>query len=105
MASGGKRRGGGERVLEGRHVIGLFMLMLLFSRLFPGLRRTTNMTPRRCDYPAWSLARDILPKSEVTPKPSSKQVVLRRDDGWHLKFEWEFITPAIPARRMTACLK
>jgi cell division septation protein DedD len=33
MASGGKR-GAGERVLEGRHVIGLFMLMLLFSGVF-----------------------------------------------------------------------
>ena len=35
MASGGKRGGGGgERVLESRHVIGLFMLMLLFSGVF-----------------------------------------------------------------------
>src|ERR1700676_152746 len=33
MASGG-RRGAGDRVLEGRHVIGLFMLMLLFSGIF-----------------------------------------------------------------------
>jgi cell division septation protein DedD len=34
MASAGKKRGAGERVLEGRHVIGLFMLMLLFSAVF-----------------------------------------------------------------------
>jgi cell division protein FtsN len=34
MASGGRKRGAGERVLEGRHVIGLFMLMLLFSAVF-----------------------------------------------------------------------
>jgi len=33
MASG-KRTGAGERVLEGRHVIGLFFLMLLFSGVF-----------------------------------------------------------------------
>lgn len=33
MASGGKR-GAGERVLESKHVIGLFLLMLLFSGLF-----------------------------------------------------------------------
>jgi cell division septation protein DedD len=33
MASGG-RRGAGERVLESRHVIGLFLLMLLFSGIF-----------------------------------------------------------------------
>jgi len=34
MASGGKLGGAGERVLESRHVIGLFMLMLLFSGVF-----------------------------------------------------------------------
>jgi len=33
MASGGKR-GAGERVLESKHVIGLFLLMLLFSAAF-----------------------------------------------------------------------
>jgi cell division septation protein DedD len=33
MASGGKR-GAGERVLESKHVIGLFLVMLLFSGLF-----------------------------------------------------------------------
>ncbi|MDQ1410319.1 MAG: DedD protein [Acidobacteriaceae bacterium] len=30
----GKRRGAGERVLESRHVIGLFLLMLVFSAVF-----------------------------------------------------------------------
>jgi cell division septation protein DedD len=34
MVSGGKRGSAGERVLESRHVIGLFMLMLLFSGVF-----------------------------------------------------------------------
>src|SRR5437899_12477516 len=34
MASGGRRGGAGERVLESKHVIGLFMLMLLFSGVF-----------------------------------------------------------------------
>lgn len=34
MASGGRRGGAGDRVLEGRHVIGLFFLMLLFSGVF-----------------------------------------------------------------------
>lgn len=34
MAVGGKRGGAGERVLEGRHVIGLFLIMLVFSGLF-----------------------------------------------------------------------
>ena len=34
MASARKRGDSGERVLEGRHVIGLFVLMLLFSGVF-----------------------------------------------------------------------
>src|SRR5215472_277183 len=33
MASGGKR-GAGDRVLESKHVIGLFLLMLVFSGVF-----------------------------------------------------------------------
>ena len=32
--SSSKRSSAGERVLEGRHVIGLFFLMLLFSGVF-----------------------------------------------------------------------
>jgi DedD protein len=34
MAAGGKKRGAGDRVLESRHVIGLFLLMLVFSAVF-----------------------------------------------------------------------
>jgi cell division septation protein DedD len=34
MASSGRRGGAGERVLESKHVIGLFMLMLVFSGVF-----------------------------------------------------------------------
>src|SRR5258707_3817783 len=34
MAAGGRRASVGDRVLEGRHVIGLFFLMLLFSGVF-----------------------------------------------------------------------
>src|SRR5271156_4368593 len=34
MASRGNRGGAGDRVLESRHVIGLFMLMLVFSGVF-----------------------------------------------------------------------
>src|SRR5713101_1916296 len=34
MASSRKNSGGGERIVEGRHVIGLFVLMLVFSGVF-----------------------------------------------------------------------
>jgi DedD protein len=75
MASGGKRGSAGERVLEGRHVIGLFMLMLLFSGLFFTLgyvmgrdgqvRASTNLHDFRDSA--------VLPKPEVVPRPSSKK--------------------------------
>ncbi|MGB2589993.1 MAG: SPOR domain-containing protein [Candidatus Acidiferrum sp.] len=78
MASGGKRGSAGERVLEGRHVIGLFMLMLLFSGLFFTLgfemgrnqydgqvRAATNLRGVPDD--------EVQPKPEVAPKPSKKK--------------------------------
>src|SRR6202795_3365353 len=34
MAAAGKKRSAGDRVLESRHVIGLFLLMLVFSAIF-----------------------------------------------------------------------
>jgi DedD protein len=78
MASGGKRGGAGERVLEGRHVIGLFMLMLLFSGLFFTLgfvmgrnqydgqvRASTNLR----DVPG----AEVLPKTDVAVKSARKK--------------------------------
>jgi DedD protein len=97
MASGGKRRGGGERVLEGRHVIGLFMLMLLFSGLFFTLgyvmgRDQYDGQVRAATNLRGSPDRDILPKSEVTPKPWSKKAApeAQTDAVAPSKSEWEF---------------
>jgi len=81
-------------VLEGRHVIGLFMLMLLFSGLFFTLgyvmgrdgqvRASTN--PR--DFPE----RDVLPKPEVAPKPSNKKPApeSQAETPAPAKSDWEF---------------
>jgi DedD protein len=75
MASRGNRGGGGDRVLESRHVIGLFMLMLLFSGVFFALgyvmgrnqydgqvRAATN--PRATPTPDYgpSSKPDVIPK-------------------------------------------
>lgn len=71
MASG--RRSAGERVLEGKHVIGLFLLMLVFSGVFftlgyvmgrnqyDGQVRAESTNPRRGE-PAY------MPKNEAAPK-------------------------------------
>ena len=97
MASGRKRGGGGERVLEGRHVIGLFMLMLLFSGLFFTLgyvmgRDQYDGQVRAATNLRGSPDRDILPKSEIAPKPSSKKAALEAstDAAAPSNADWEF---------------
>jgi len=73
MAAGGKRGGGGERILESKHVIMLFMVMLLFSGAFFTLgyvmgrdqlegqvRAATN--PRSMPDPSVSPKRDVAAK-------------------------------------------
>jgi SPOR domain len=97
MASAGKRGGGGERVLEGRHVIGLFMLMLLFSGLF----FTLGYVMGRDQYDGQVRAatnlrglpqRDVQPKTEVVPKPSTKKSIPepQTDAAAPASSEWEF---------------
>ena len=97
MASGRKRGGGGERVLEGRHVIGLFMLMLLFSGLFFTLgyvmgRDQYDGQVRAATNLRGSPDREILPKSEVAPKPSSKKAAPEAptDATAPSNADWEF---------------
>jgi DedD protein len=78
MASGGKRGSAGERVLEGRHVIGLFMLMLLFSGVFFTLGYVMGRNQYDGQVRAATNLRGFpdstaLPKPEVTPKPSNRK--------------------------------
>src|SRR5258708_24095779 len=81
MASGG-RRGVGERVLESGHVIGLFLLMLVFSGLFfavgyvmgcnryAGQVRAANKGMGIFE-PVLSAKPDVAPKKTVTPVKDS----------------------------------
>jgi DedD protein len=86
MASRGNRGGGGDRVLESRHVIGLFLLMLVFSGVFfalgyvmgrnqyDGQVRAEN-APRATPDPVYAAKSDLAPRhsknSQSTPNPVS----------------------------------
>jgi DedD protein len=75
MASRGNRGGGGDRVLESRHVIGLFMLMLVFSGVFFALgyvmgRNQYDGQVRAASNPRATVDPIVSPKSEVAPKHS-----------------------------------
>jgi cell division septation protein DedD len=74
MASGGKR-GAGERVLESKHVIGLFLLMLLFSGVFFTLgyvmgRNQYDMQVRAASNAANHAEAVYMPK--IDPAPPKK---------------------------------
>src|SRR5229473_3290754 len=81
MASGGRRGGAGERVLESRHVIGLFMLMLLFSGVFFTLgyvmgRNQYDGQVRAASNPRTLRPAPVAPKSDPSAKRSNNA---RRD--------------------------
>jgi septal ring-binding cell division protein DamX len=77
MASGSRRGGAGERVLESRHVIGLFMLMLLFSGVFFTLgyvmgRNQYDGQVRAASNPRTLQPTPVAPKSEPVAKRSNE---------------------------------
>src|ERR1700722_11671031 len=79
MASGGKRGSAGERVLEGRHVIGLFMLMLLFSGVFFTLGYVMGRNQYDGQVRAASNPRTLLP-APVAIKPDRTNSAVKRSN-------------------------
>jgi cell division septation protein DedD len=97
MASGGKRGSAGERVLEGRHVIGLFFLMLLFSGVFFTLgyvmgRNQYDGQVRAATSPRTSAAVAAAPKSDpaVKPSPGTASSAPTSDTAAPPSSDWEF---------------
>ncbi len=97
MASGGKRGGAGERVLESRHVIGLFMLMLLFSGVFFTLGYV--MGRNQIDSPVRAATdffmkpdKSVVPKAEASSKRANNPApaAAPTNTGAPPNSEWEF---------------
>jgi len=106
MASGGGKRGAGERVLEGKHVIGLFLIMLLFSGLFFTLGYV--MGRNQFDNPVRAAASGnfsrpepaVLPKADPAPKkaPAIFPNESASDPATSSNSEWEFYSNNKPAK-------
>jgi cell division septation protein DedD len=124
MASGGKRGGAGERVLEGRHVIGLFFLMLLFSGVFFTLgyvmgRNQYDGQVRAATSPRTPAAVDAARNSGPTVKssPGTASSTPTSDRAAPPSSDWEFyhtrdskpgenrLKPAPAAKTVTAAAK
>jgi cell division septation protein DedD len=97
MASGGKRGGAGERVLESRHVIGLFMLMLLFSGVFFTLgyvmgRNQYDGQVRAATDLHGKPVNPVLPKPEPVSKHGNSGAVSEKptDNAAPPNSDWEF---------------
>jgi cell division septation protein DedD len=78
MASRGNRGGTGDRVLESRHVIGLFLLMLVFSGVFFALgyvmgRNQYDGQVRAAGSPRATLDPVISPKADAISKRANSR--------------------------------
>jgi cell division septation protein DedD len=90
MASGGKRGGAGERVLESRHVIGLFMLMLLFSGVF----FTLGYVMGRNEYDgSVRAATDFFKKPEISVSPKTDASSKRTNNAAPAKKQTDTAAP------------
>jgi len=95
MASG-RRASAGDRVLEGRHVIGLFFLMILFSCLFFTLGYVMARNQFEGQVRAETVARPsdmvITPKSDVESKRAKDvpKIEPATDPAAEPSKEWEF---------------
>jgi len=103
MASGG-RRSAGERVLESKHVIGLFLLMLLFSGVFFTLgyvmgRSQYDSAVRAASSDMGKLESAVLPKSAPQPKKSAEPapVTEETDPATNGTGPWSFADVKKPA--------
>ena len=106
MASGG-RKSAGERVLEGKHVIGLFLLMLLFSGVFFTLgyvmgRNQYDGQVRAATTGSRTPDTIVATKNNVTAQTPSPAEPLENESDpatTSNKSDWEFYNNNTPAKR------
>ena len=95
MSYGGKR-GAAERVLEGRHVIGLFLAVILLSGLFFTLGYVMGLHQSEAEASADDLPAKAEPRNTAKPEAVSKgpqkttPAAPPKDTGTPGSSEWEF---------------
>src|ERR1700742_1312651 len=93
MAMRGNRGGGGDRVLESRHVIGLFLLMLVFSGVFFALgyvmgrnqydgQVRAESTPRATPDPVFQSKNDLAATRKKNSQAPSTSASNSSGSGW-----------------------
>ena len=106
MPFGGKR-GAGERVLESKHVIGLFLLMLLFSGVFFTLgyvmgRNQYDGQVRAASTNSPATKPDVAPKPEPAPKQAAEAPPAASESDpatSNNNSDWEFYGSSKPAKK------
>ncbi len=106
MAFGGKS-GAGERVLESKHVIGLFLLMLLFSGVFFTLGYVMGRNQYEGQVRAASSAMNkpepaVITKFDKTSKKTAQELAVTSESDPSTSpsnSEWEFSGTNAPAKR------
>jgi DedD protein len=71
--SGSGRRGGGDRVLESRHLVGLFLGVVLLCGVFFTLGYVMGRTQYGGSVHAFDVPVKITPSAPVSPKPKDAQ--------------------------------
>jgi len=88
MARGNASRGGGDRVLESRHLVGLFLGVVLLCGVFFTLGYVMGHT----QYDTSVHAADSPPMRPAAPKPATKSPEVAANPPATTPNEWDFYT-------------
>jgi cell division septation protein DedD len=113
MASRGNRGGGGDRVLESRHVIGLFLLMLVFSGVFFALgyvmgrnqydgQVRAESTPRATPDPVFAAKSDLAGRRPKNSQSAATSTSSAANSGASANSGWGSVSTSTPSATPSA---
>ena len=113
MASRGNRGGGEDRVLESRHVIGLFLLMLVFSGVFFALgyvmgrnqydgQVRAESTPRATPEPVFAAKSDLAARHSKNSQSVASSSNSAANSGASANSGWGSVSTSSPSATTSA---